>query len=236
MVLKDVPSLTGKHAADALGFTLEPRHQRHSSIWDLILKPDEDWTSFVEDMGLLPFLAGHDLRKIKPGVTEPAFIVLLTGDETGNVRHHRDRLLSSLQPHHLRNRQEVVFKNSNIVMNVVDALYSTFFTTLDPSKLFSYEEGELRSACLYWKDEEYALHHIGNGDIVGIGGPAPTIESVSYICGIMFKLPGKFSQGLYYQKCFVHEKCPAAYPIYPNGGIYDRNNTVGWQWGENHII
>jgi len=225
-----MPSLTGKFAAEAFKFTLEPRYKRHSSIWDLILKPDEVWTPLAVEMGLLPFLVGCDLHKIKDQATEPAFIVLLTGDKTGNIRQHRDKLLSSLRPHELRNGQEIVFKNSNIVMNVVDALYSTFFTTLDPKKLFSYEEGKLQSACLYWKDKEYALHVIETGDIVGIGWQAPTLESVSHICGITFRVPNKVL--LCYQKCFVHPKCPPAYPIYPSGGIYDRNNTLGWQWGE----
>jgi hypothetical protein len=235
IVLEDLPSLTGKYAADAFGFALEPRHQRHSSIWDLILKPDEDWTPLAVEMGLLPFLVGSDLYKVEEGSTEPAFLVLLTGTETGSIRQYRDKLLSSLRPHDLENGEEIVFKNSNIVLNVVDALYNTFFTTLDPRRLFSYEEGELRSACLYWKDSDYALRPVGCSDIVGIGGLTPTLESVSYICGITFKAPDNIS-GPCYQKCFVHQKCPPAYPIYPSGSTYRRNNTLGWQWGDDHIV
>ena len=115
-------------------------------------------------------------------------------------------------------------------MNVVDALYNTFFTTLDPKRLFGWEEGKLRSACLYWKDKEYALRCIGAGDIVGIGGQAANLRNVSYICGITFTLPEEIRTGLTYQKCFVHPKCPAAYPHYPSVGVYRRNKTLGWEW------
>jgi hypothetical protein len=235
MILDELPSLTGRHAAEAFGFELEPRHLKHSGIWDQILKPNDDWTPIAMDMGLVPLLTGHDIHKIEEDTEEPVFIVLLTGDKTGKIREHRDKLLSSLRPHHLRNGQEVVFHESNIVMNVVDALYCTFFTALDPKSLFIYEEDELRSACLYWKDREYAIRYIGAGDIVGIGRQTATLQSISYICGITFNLPGK-SVRLSYQKCFAHPKCPPTYPLYPSGGIYRRNKTPGWQWGEDHSI
>jgi hypothetical protein len=235
MVLKELPSLTGRHAAEAFGFELEPRHQKHSSIWNWILNPNDDWTRAALDMGLVPFLAGDDLHKIEGDAKKPVFIVLLTGDETGKIREHRDKLLSSLRPHDLRHGQEVVFHESNIVMNVVDALYNTIFTALDPKSLFRYEDGELRSACLYWKDREYAIRYIGAGDIVGIGGQVATLQSVSYTCGITFNAPEE-SAGLNYQKCFAHPKCPPAYPLYPSGGIYRRNKSLGWQWGEDHCI
>jgi hypothetical protein len=232
MVLNELPSLTGRHAAEAFGFELEPCRQRHSGIWNLILKPGDDWTPLATDMGLVPFLAGHDLHKIEEDSEEPVFIVLLTGDETGKIRQHRDKLLSSLRPHHLRNGQEVVFHESNIVMNVVDALYSTCFTILDPKSLFRCEGGELHSACLYWKDKEFALRRIGTGDIVGIGGQAATLHDISYICGITFKHPDDIACGKTYQKCLAHPKCPPVYPLYPRREVCHRKETLGWQWGE----
>jgi hypothetical protein len=68
----------------------------------------------------------HDIHKIEEDAKEPVFIVLLTGDETRKIREHRDKLLSSFRPHHLRNGQEVVFYESNIVINIIDTLYSIF--------------------------------------------------------------------------------------------------------------
>ena len=239
--LFSVKSLAGReakreHVAEGFDFKLEQRHERLGGIWNEILIPDETWTSQAEKDGLNPFLAGYSLYKIQKGAKEPAFIVLLTGDKTGNIRYSRDKLLSSLRPYHIRNGQEIVFHESNIVMNVVDALYSTFFTTLAPKKLFGYEDGKLRSACLYWKDPECAIRPIEADYIVGIGGQAQYLQDVSYICGITFPCPDTAPSERSYQKCFVHPECPAAYPLYPSGGVYHRNKTLGWQWSEGQGI
>jgi hypothetical protein len=236
LVVNEVPSLTGRHAAEAFNFKLEQRHKRPSGIWSTVLKPDEIWTPIAEGSGLNPFLAGYDLHKIGGNNEEPLYIALLTGDETGNIRYSRDKLLCSLRPHDLRNGHEIVFHESNIVMNVVDAVYSTFFTTLAPERLFGYEDGKLRSACLYWKDPEYAIRPIESDHVVGIGGKARCLQDISNICGITFTYPDTIPLLSNYQKFFVHPECPPAYPLYNNGGAYNRNRTLGWQWGEDRNI
>jgi hypothetical protein len=55
MVVDELPSLTGRHAAEAFGFELEERHQKDSGIWNEIFRCDEEW-------GLSFVLIGDDLR------------------------------------------------------------------------------------------------------------------------------------------------------------------------------
>jgi hypothetical protein len=62
-------------------------------------------------------------------------------------------------------------------MNVANALYNTFFTTLSPERLFSYNDGKLRSACLYWKNLECAIRPIEANHIVETS--IPTINYYS---------------------------------------------------------
>ena len=228
MVVDELPSLTGRHAAEAFGFKLKERHKKHSGVWNEIFRCDEEW-------GLNFILIGDDLRDLLNDPKRPACIALLTGDRTGRIRPNKTKFLLSLRPHDLNEKHEIVFHESNIILNVADALYNTFFTTLEPSQLFSCcGDNELRSASLYWQDMEYALRTIGPNDIVGVGGRASTLQSVSYTCGITLTHPKELALKYRHQHCFQHPDCPLAYTLLPTGCNYNGHNILGWELGDDH--
>jgi hypothetical protein len=226
MVVEELPSLTGRHAAQAFRFKLGERHQKHSAVWNEIFACDGLW-----DINFI--LVGDDLRHLIENSKHPASIALLTGDKTGKIRSDQARFMSSLREHHLNEKREVVFHNSNIVLNVDDVLYSTFFTVLTPSNLFSCDENGLpRSSCVYWQDREFTLREIKAEDIVGRGGRACTLENVSYICGITLTHPREMSLKNRHQHLFQHPDCPLVYTHLPYGCNYNGHNILGWELGD----
>lgn len=236
MILSEVPSMTGRHAATAFCFPLGERHKKHSGIWDRILK-DEEWTSYAQSQGLNPCLVGVNLYNLFKDPTSPARIELSTGDMTGSIRHHRAKLISSLRPHDMNEQHEIIFRESRIVLGISDALYNTFFTTLPPETLFFDDgDGQLHCACIYWKDKDYSLRKIDAQDIVGIGGRVATLKDVSLICGITFRYPREVTPQGTYQQRFLHEDCPPAYPLCATGQRYERHNILGWRWGDNFVL
>jgi hypothetical protein len=103
-----------------------------------------------------------------------------------------------------------VFQESNITLNINEALYNLFYISLTPEKLFSYQHTGLRSASLYWKDNQYAVRTIGPDDIVGMGDKACTLQDVSLICGITLTHPKEMMLRQRHQQCFQHPNCPLA--------------------------
>ena len=232
MVIEHLPSLTGRHAATAFNFKLAERHQRHSDIWSKMIKDEEVWTSIATRQGLNLALVGDDLHSLHYDPMNPAYIALVTGDKHGNIRHDRTKLLMSLRAHHWNENNEIVFDESNITLNVDEALHNPFMVTLSPKKLFSYRHGSLRSASLYWKDSRYALRTIGPDDIVGIGERTSTLQDISLICGITLTHPEETALRQRHQQCFQHPNCPPASPICPVGYRYNGDNILGWDWDD----
>lgn len=230
-VVEDLPSLTGRHTAKIFGFLLSEKHQRHSGILNKIFETNE-WASIVTDLGYAPFVFGDDLHRLFEDPKQAAYIALLTGDKSGKLLQHRDSLLSSLRAHSRNGKNEIFFHHSRIILNVTDALESAFLTTLAPARLFSYsDENQLRSACLYWQDNEYALHNVTSNDVVGAGGRASTLESISSICGVSMPHPKKMGLSHRQQFRFQHPKCPMVYTLLPPGTNYNGRNILGWRLG-----
>jgi hypothetical protein len=233
MVIHDLPSLTGRYAAEVFGFELEERHQKHSSVWNKILKDDEEWTSIGTKRGLNPILVGDGLHDLYEDPEQPAYLALLTGDKTGIIRHDKTKLLASLRAHHRNEKREIVFHESNIILNIDEAIYNPFFITLSPKRLFSHHRhNRLRSASLYWQDDEHALRTIGPDDIVGNGERASTLHDVSLICGITLTHPEEMTLRQRRQQCFQHPNCPPAYPLCPIGYKFNGDNILGWEWND----
>jgi hypothetical protein len=132
-----VPSLTGRHAAEVFSFQLEVQYQRHSNIWNELIETN-GWTSTVTELGFNPFLVGDGLHDLFNDPKQLAYIALLTGDKSRKLGHCKYSLISSLKPHSRNEKDEIVFRDSNIILNITDALYSTFFTTLTLKRLFSF--------------------------------------------------------------------------------------------------
>lgn len=231
IVIKDLPTLSARFAARVFNFDLVPQQQKHSNVWSAILKT-ENWTSLATIMGLNPALVGQNLHNLydcedtRNG--QPAYIVLVTGDSSGDIRFYKQILLDSLRPHTFNNEtNEVAFKNLNITLNIDDAISCSELISLQPKKLFSYQYKRLRSACLYWQDDRYALYDIGADDIIGIGRKVHTLKSVSLVCGLT--LPYSENSLIPHLQCFRDPECPPISPI----GHFDNHIFIlfGWKWG-----
>lgn len=231
IVVDELSSLTGRHAAKAFGFQLQERHWRHSSILNEIFETNE-WAEIARDLGYAPFLFGDGLRGLFEDPKQPAYITLLTGDKSGLLLQYRDVFLSSLRSHVRNDKNEISFCNSRIILNVSAVLESTFITTLTPARLFSYDNNNrLQSACLYWQDKEYALHTVRSIDVVGNGGRASTLESISSICGVSMPHPEEVGLSHRQQFCFQHPNCPMVYTLLAAGSRYNGRNILGWRLG-----
>ena len=231
MVVHELSSLTGRHAAEVFGFGIEEAHQRHSGVWSEIIETKE-WMSIATGLGYAPFLFGDDLHSLFDDPMQPAYIALLTGDKSGKLLQYRDVLLSSLRSHSRNDKNEISFHDSRIILDVSAVLDGTFLTTLTPARLFSHgDDNQLRSACLYWQDEEYALRTVKSIHVVGNGGRASTLESVSSICGVSMPHPKETGLSHRLQFCFQHPNCPMVYTLLPAGSHYNGRNILGWRLG-----
>jgi hypothetical protein len=196
-----------------------------------IFRDNEKWTSIARRQGIMPVLVGDGLHTLYRDPTQPAYVALLSGDKTRTIRHDKTKLLAALRPHTLNKNNEIVFKESRIVLNIDDAIHNPFIITLTPNRLFGYcEQGQLRSASLYLQDSEYALRTVGQADIVGAGQCVSTLQSVSLICGMTLTHPLEMELKQRHQQCFQHMDCPPAYPLCPSGYKFTGNNILGWQW------
>jgi hypothetical protein len=88
-VVQDLPSFTGSHAAQVFDFKLRDHQRKHSDICGHIFK-DEKWCSTVTRQGLNPVLVGDDLHKLYDNPQQSAYLALLTGDKTRNLRHENE--------------------------------------------------------------------------------------------------------------------------------------------------
>jgi hypothetical protein len=70
--------------------------QKHDKLWDAIF-PNKSWLSITTDMGFVPVLVGEDVRKRYDGSSSPAYIVLVTGDNSNLIADNRDELLKCLE-------------------------------------------------------------------------------------------------------------------------------------------
>jgi hypothetical protein len=75
---------------------------RHNSVWDAIFQ-NESWTSIVQCHGLNPILLDQDLHSIydMDDMVEKqcVYILLITGDKSGDICSHSLVFMDSLRPH-----------------------------------------------------------------------------------------------------------------------------------------
>lgn len=120
-------------------------HERHNNVWDGVIFRNMSWTLIASSRGLNPAIIGRDVPTIFNGTHDleyqQAYIVLVTGDRTGDIRFYSKVFLDSLMPHTLcKAANEVVFKNSNITLNIHDALEAPGVIYMEPERLFSFQE------------------------------------------------------------------------------------------------
>ena len=110
----------------------------------------------------------------------------MTGDQTGDICFYSKIFLDSLILHTLcRAANEVVFKDSNITLNIYDTLEALQVIHLEPERLFSFEENRLCSAHIFMHNSESTLRNLGQDDIVSISRKASDLRSVSIIYSIV---------------------------------------------------
>jgi hypothetical protein len=229
MVMEYLPSLTGRHAAEVFNFPLTERHQRHSNIWSKIFKDSETWTSIVTRQCLNLVLIGDDLHSLDRDPMRQAYLALLTGDETRDIRYDKEEFLASLRPHDQNEINEIVFQESNITLNIDDVLWVPEIILSTPEKLFSHRHTGLRSASLYWRDNQYTVRTIGPDDIVGIGERASTLQDVSLICGVILTPPKEMVLRQRHQQFFEHPNCQGI-PLFPISCRSDIYKILGWEF------
>ncbi len=209
--------------------------EKYSKVWEGIFQ-NQMWTSIASSHGLNPALVGQDLYTLYDGNHDPetwsAYIVLVTGDKTGDIRFHSKTFLDSLMPHTFcETTNEVFFKNSNITLNIHDALKTPDMIFIDPQKLFSYREKRLCSSYLFWHDSHYSLRTFGPADIVGIGGKASVLKDVSIICGLVLSPPEDAGMREVQQVfCIKSLSGRSVGPLSRIGHVYNGDNCLGWKW------
>jgi predicted DNA binding CopG/RHH family protein len=79
--------------------------------------------------GLNPALLGYSLQKPYNNTNKPTYIVLTTEDTKD--RTYKKDLLDFLQPHNFNQLTiKVLFKDSNITLNISQPIYNKTFMTL----------------------------------------------------------------------------------------------------------
>jgi hypothetical protein len=98
----------------------------------------EEFTSNARRRGINLALVGDHLHALYNDPTQQAYLALVTGDKTRTIRHNRTNLMAALRPHTISTNNEIVFRDSKIVLNIDEAIHDPFFITLTPRKLFGY--------------------------------------------------------------------------------------------------
>jgi hypothetical protein len=215
-----LPSLSTRYAARILSFGLWPSQESHSGVWDAIFE-DTSWINqAIIDFNVNPVLIGQINNNNKS-----AYLTLVVRDNPGDLRFRKKQFLKSLRGHpRLNKKYEVHFPSSNITLNVADVVGSFDVIPVDTKRLFSYRHKNLQSAYLLWNDPEHKVRIIDSEDIVGIGGKALTLKSVSFICGLSIT----FSDDHREQYVFETPK-KGAHDVQLIGGGFDRE-CEGWKW------
>ncbi len=220
-------SLSLRHAAMVLGFNLSPLQEEHSRVWDAIFE-DPSWVyQAIIDLKVKPVLIGQNLHNYINGTDKSVYLTLVIRDKDGVLRFRKDSFLKSLRDRPLLNsKNEVYFPSSNITLNVADIVIAPEIISVDTKRLFSYRHQSLKSAYLLWDDPEYKFRTIHSEDIVGIGGKASTLTSVSFICGLSVTFSDHFREQYVFQ---TSRKSYRDVQLMKNHKKLDEE-CAGWMW------
>ena len=109
--MKDLPTLSARFAACMFNFSLVLQQQKHSNVQSAILE-NENWSLIAASQGLNPVLVGQNLHNLydceDTRNAKPAYIVLVTGDKSGDIRFNKQVLLDSFRPHIFNNKTKEV--------------------------------------------------------------------------------------------------------------------------------
>ena len=111
------PLKSAKYVSRLLLINLSEK-KRVQQIWDEIFK-DRGWINSAIEMGLTPILVGHDLYDLCYRYKGLYYLVLVDGDWSGDLRYKKPNILDYLNLYSFNKKtNEVIFKNSNIILNI----------------------------------------------------------------------------------------------------------------------
>ena len=114
----------------------------------MIFKEKQKWTRIAIGQDFNLILVGDDLYSLFDDPERPAYLALIEGDKR-DIRDY-PQLWASFKAHDLKaNRKKIIFKESNITLNIQGALYTRDTIKCTLEKLFSDQRTHLRSASLY---------------------------------------------------------------------------------------
>jgi len=150
MVANNLPAVSTKDAAQALGFHLRTEQKKQYQLWDLIFR-DQTWISKATvQYGVNPVLVGWGLHKYcntkNIQVAKPAYLILVGGDQSGDLRFEKEIFFKSLRSHIFRKESSEVVFNSGLVLNVANVCSDAEVIPVKLDKLFSYQYKRLRTA------------------------------------------------------------------------------------------
>lgn len=228
-MIQSLPSLSAWNASKAFKFSLTERQYHHAQIWNAIFEAEP---SVAADLNLNLALVGRDLQNLYKSKdinkAKRAYIVLVTGDMSGDIRYRYKDLRQLLKDHTFNeDTNEVMFTKSNIVLNIHDARYNDEFISIKPKKirrLFVKRNKRLESACIFCHDPNYRLYTTGPNDVACIGGE-PKLQNISNVCGLTLPQDPIRPQKPRFQQYFKNPRCGPIQPL-----SYKGNICPGWEW------
>jgi hypothetical protein len=124
--------------------------ESHQMLWDSIFGDYKWLNDIVEDFGANPILVGTRLK------SKSGYMVLLSGDISGDVTYTKDFFFSSLKPHKYIECTGEIILNCGITLNIADILHCPETIPVDIQKLLC-DRDEPRSTYSFWKDPDCAL-------------------------------------------------------------------------------
>lgn len=151
-----------------LTFSLTRRLKGCPRVWDMIFK-NSSWVDAAKrarnphHCDKTPTLVGYDLKKLYNGSSKTAYIALIMLDIDRCNPSMEKEFFASLREHtYDEQNYEVHFRNSNIILNVRNAITGQDWISMDePEQLTRSLSGDLVTTALYFEDEiPTHLHNI----------------------------------------------------------------------------
>ena len=185
-------SLGRAFARGASIFNFTETQKRSARVWDMIFK-DESWLQAISNVKYYthppnPTLVGYDLTELYYGSSTSAYIALLISDWGEDCKYLKRDFFASLREHDYDEQAfEVRFKDSNIILNVRDAVTSPEWLEMgDPRRLFRCHKQNLQTAVLYFKDDLIKI--VGPEKIGRVNDmPMEKKKCVEDICSLQLK-------------------------------------------------
>jgi hypothetical protein len=162
------PPVSSANLLRALNLQPRESQKQHIALWSAIFKTDKWLLEIINDIGAKPVLLGQ-LDKIsfqdRNVGTEKPYIVLYSGDYSGDVKFTKENFYKCLQPdQHYAWPNQLEFKWG--ILNIADPLYQTGQTRLSGDNLrrLFVLNGDVRSQASFY--DSHGIENIPPHDII----------------------------------------------------------------------